>query len=91
MAHYNDIIEVKLSDYDFRVAEYMAGKAEIGGVSRIFSDKKERLSRMKVDSLVGQLGTLAGTKLFLGGIGRYIEGRYMQNKTLIREMEAKTL
>ena len=58
----------------------MAKKAEIGGVSRIFQDKKERLKRQATDSLIGQLGTLAGVKLFSGGIEKYVEQRYMQNK-----------
>jgi hypothetical protein len=75
-----DFVEVIISEYSFKVAEHMAKKAEVGGVSRIFSDKKERLKRQREDSLVGQLGTLAGSKFFLGGVERYVESRYMQNK-----------
>ena len=75
-----DFVAVKISEYYFKVASHMGKKAEIGGVSRIFKDKKERVARQKVDSLVGQLGTLAGVKLFSGGIEKYVESRYMQNK-----------
>lgn len=76
----NDIVKVKINQWYFNVAEFMAKQAEIGGVSRIFSNKKERLERQKTDSLVGQLGTLAGNKLFSGGIEGYVQSRYMQNK-----------
>ena len=75
-----NFVEVGISEYYFKVAKYMARKAEVGGVSRIFSNKKERLKRQQEDSLIGQLGTLAGIKLFSGGIEKYVESRYMQNK-----------
>jgi hypothetical protein len=76
----NDIVRVRINRFYFSVAEFEAKEAEVGGVSRIFSDKAERLERQKIDSLVGQLGTLAGNKLFSGGIEGYIQSRYMQNK-----------
>tara|TARA_B100000287_G_scaffold400574_1_gene419914 strand:+ start:5876 stop:6445 length:570 start_codon:yes stop_codon:yes gene_type:complete len=75
-----NFVKLKIGEYYFKVAQHMAKKAEVGGVSRIFKDQKERLERQKTDSLVGQLGTLAGVKLFTGGIEKYIEARYMQNK-----------
>ena len=74
-------IHIKITPHDIKMAQFMAKKSEIGGVSRIFTDRQDRLARQAMDALVGQLGTLAGYKYMTGGTDGYIRSRYMQNKT----------
>ena len=73
-------VRVSVPQHLGRIAQFMARKAEVGGVSRIHKNHGERLERQRIDSMVGQMGTLAGCIMLTGGYEDYIKSRYIQNK-----------
>lgn len=73
------IQSITLSKYDWNLATYHAGKAEVGGVSRVRSTA-DRTATLVEDQLVGQLGTIALHKYLYGTTERYILSRHVQNQ-----------
>lgn len=72
------MISIPLSKYDWALASYHAGRAELGGVSRVRGS--DRAASLVEDQLVGQLGTLALHKYLYGTTERYVFSRHAQNR-----------
>jgi hypothetical protein len=70
-----DISEIILTKRDMALAQRHAKNAEIGGTSHV-RGKKDRRQSLGEDQLVGQLGTLAGHKLWFGTDYFYRLSRY---------------
>lgn len=67
-----------ISATEMNLVRLMAQAAERGGRSDIRTGD-DRMTALKEDQIVGQLGTIAGHKYYYGHTAEYLKGRHMAN------------
>ena len=75
----DQIIKLVFSPSDIATAKRNAGKASLGGVSRV-REGADRQYALAIDQLVGQLGQIAGHRWLYGHPFDYARGRWYINR-----------
>lgn len=70
---------MRLSGADVRLARRQAALSALGGTSQLRS-REARAAALADDQLIGHLGQLALHRYWFGDVGRYVLGRYFQNR-----------
>lgn len=62
------------------LARYQASLSSFAGVSRIRTDREERVATVKDDAIVGHMGAIALHRYLHGEVSGYVKARYLQNR-----------